>query len=168
MKVEQKKLSNTEMLAYFSDPLPIIGTFYGNNDISMPILNDVNKNKDLSQVLLTSDFLYLKAFLPENLNKLWLPALAEIEDYFEINKKIIPATSDHTKEKITLLLQTVIAPFLQHDGGDVQFVELNNNVVTVRFLGKCQNCPHAQSTLTNHVRKNLCRYLPNVREVKLI
>ncbi len=168
MKVEQKKLDDTQLLAFFTTPLPIIGTFYGNNNSPIPILEDICKNKDLNKALLTSDFLYLKTLSPENLNRLWLLALSEIEDYFETNKKTLLATSDHTREKITLILQTIIAPFLQHDGGDVQFAELDNNVVSVRFLGKCQNCPYAQRTLKDHVQKKLCHYLQEIREVKLI
>ena len=43
-------------------------------------------------------------------------------------------------EKIEIALQS-IRPFLQKDGGDVEFVELTeDNVVRVRLLGACETC----------------------------
>ena len=41
-----------------------------------------------------------------------------------------------------------IRPFLQRDGGDIEFVEYTkDNVVRVRLQGACQGCPGAQMTL---------------------
>ena len=38
----------------------------------------------------------------------------------------------------------------------------------VKFLGKCHGCPYAERTLKERVEKNLIRYLPEIKEVKLI
>ncbi len=38
-----------------------------------------------------------------------------------------------------------IRPFLQRDGGDVEFVELTeDNIVKVKLQGHCAGCPGAQ------------------------
>ncbi|MCD4656548.1 MAG: NifU family protein [Planctomycetes bacterium] len=40
-----------------------------------------------------------------------------------------------------------VRPFLQQDGGDVEFVEMVENEVRVRLKGACSNCPSATITL---------------------
>ena len=51
------------------------------------------------------------------------------------------------KEKIATALEDV-RPFLQRDGGDVQFVDYTEDkVVLVELQGHCAGCPHAQETV---------------------
>ena len=46
------------------------------------------------------------------------------------------------KEKVESALQKV-RPSLQADGGDVQFVDVDNDgVVQVRLTGSCHGCPN--------------------------
>ena len=41
-----------------------------------------------------------------------------------------------------------IRPFLQRDGGDIEFVELTEDMtVKVRLQGHCAGCPGAQMTI---------------------
>ena len=40
-----------------------------------------------------------------------------------------------------------VRPFLQQDGGDVEFVEMVENEVRVRLKGACGHCPSATITL---------------------
>ena len=45
-----------------------------------------------------------------------------------------------------------IRPFLQRDGGDIEFVELTeDNIVKVKLQGHCAGCPGAQMTLRSVV-----------------
>ena len=45
-----------------------------------------------------------------------------------------------------------VRPYLQQDGGDVNFVELTDDmVVIVQLTGACGNCPHSRSTLKNGI-----------------
>ena len=46
-----------------------------------------------------------------------------------------------------------IRPALQNDGGDIEFVSLSGNDVTVRLKGACAGCPMSQMTLKNGVEK---------------
>ena len=51
------------------------------------------------------------------------------------------------KEQIMAALEQ-IRPFLQRDGGDVQFVDYTEDkVVLVKLEGHCAGCPHAQQTV---------------------
>ncbi len=49
-----------------------------------------------------------------------------------------------------------IRPFLQRDGGDVEFVEYTTDkVVKVRLQGHCAGCPHAQATVKGGIEQIL-------------
>jgi Fe-S cluster biogenesis protein NfuA len=56
-----------------------------------------------------------------------------------------------------------IRPSLQNDGGDIEFVSLVGNDVTVRLKGACAGCPMSQMTLKGGVE----RYLRNFVDPKL-
>ena len=59
-----------------------------------------------------------------------------------------------------------IRPFLQRDGGDIEFVEYtDDNVVKVRLLGHCQGCPHRQATINGMVFQVLHESYPEVAGV---
>ena len=60
-----------------------------------------------------------------------------------------------------------IRPYLQQDGGDVEFVELTaDNVVKVKLQGACGTCPHAKMTLKNGVEQTIKHYLPEIDHVE--
>lgn len=170
MNVAQKNLSPTEALLYIAPSLPLIGTFlfFKDHRDTLPVLENIADTNLAETLLLTSDFLYLKSNTPQSLENLKLSAMAEIDDYLSSCPKEETATIDSTEIKIDILIKTIIAPFLQKDGGDLKQETYNNGVLKVRFLGKCQTCPYAHRTLKSHVEKNLQHYLPQIREVVLI
>ena len=57
-----------------------------------------------------------------------------------------------------------IRPAIQNDGGDIEFISLVDNVVTVKLLGACIGCPMAQMTLKNGIE----RYLKSVVDENLV
>ena len=62
-----------------------------------------------------------------------------------------------------------IRPYLQADGGDVEFIDMtDNNVVNVRLLGMCGNCPHSQMTLKSGIEAAVKRVLPEISSVESI
>lgn len=59
-----------------------------------------------------------------------------------------------------------IRPYLQQDGGDVEFIELTpDNIVKVKLQGACGTCPHAKMTLKSGIEATLKQYLPEVKGV---
>ena len=58
-----------------------------------------------------------------------------------------------------------IRPFLQSDGGNIEFVSLENDIVKVRLLGNCIGCSVNQMTLKNGVEMTIKKYVPSVKEV---
>ena len=61
-----------------------------------------------------------------------------------------------------------IRPMLQADGGDVEFVELDGNVVKVRLTGACSGCPMAQVTLKRGVEARIKQEVPEVEAVEAV
>jgi len=60
-----------------------------------------------------------------------------------------------------------IRPFLQRDGGDIEFVELTeDNIVKVRLQGHCAGCPGATMTLKGVVEKILKESYPEIAGVE--
>lgn len=97
--------------------------------------------------------MYLHSTEPGTAEDLETLALAEIDDYVPPADAVITAKEDYTETKIKIILKTIIAPFLQKDGGDIEFRSFDNGTAVVRFLGKCQGCPYAQRTLKERVEK---------------
>lgn len=62
-----------------------------------------------------------------------------------------------------------IRPYLQADGGDVEFVDISEDkVVSVRLMGMCGGCPHSQMTLKNGIEAAVKRVLPEIQSVESV
>jgi len=62
-----------------------------------------------------------------------------------------------------------IRPFLQRDGGDIEFVELTEDlIVKVRLQGHCAGCPGARMTLKGIVEKVLKESYPEIAGVEAV
>ena len=68
------------------------------------------------------------------------------------------------EEKIKDVLNK-IRPFLNNDGGDVEFIKFENGIVYVRLMGNCANCTLADSTITDMVESTLTFEIPEVTKV---
>ncbi len=69
------------------------------------------------------------------------------------------------EEKIREILETQIRPMLQRDGGDIEFVGMENKTVKVRLQGACRGCPASQMTLQMGVERLLKEVLPEIEGV---
>ena len=62
-----------------------------------------------------------------------------------------------------------IRPFLQRDGGDIEFVEYTeDNIVKVRLKGHCAGCPGAQMTIKGVVERILKESYPEIAGVEAV
>ena len=53
--------------------------------------------------------------------------------------------------QINDVVNKYIRPALQADGGDIEIIDFQDNVLSVRLQGACSCCPHAHMTLENAV-----------------
>ena len=60
-----------------------------------------------------------------------------------------------------------VRPYLQQDGGDVNFVELtDDNTVIVELTGACGSCPHSKMTLKNGIESVMKKVIPEIKAVE--
>ncbi|MBR5867713.1 MAG: NifU family protein [Spirochaetaceae bacterium] len=68
------------------------------------------------------------------------------------------------EDKVKETLDT-IRPMLQADGGDLEYVKMEDGKVFVKLTGACGNCPMATMTLKQGVERMLKESIPEVTEV---
>ena len=71
------------------------------------------------------------------------------------------------EEKIKAALEK-IRPALQADGGDLEYVDYNDGVVTLRLKGACGSCPMSLMTLKQGIEARLRREIPEVKAVEAL
>ena len=62
-----------------------------------------------------------------------------------------------------------VRPYLQQDGGDVNFVELTDDmVVLVELTGACGSCPYSTMTLKNGIESVMKKSIPEIKSVEQV
>lgn len=62
-----------------------------------------------------------------------------------------------------------VRPYLQQDGGDVNFVELTDDmVVMVELTGSCGSCPYSTMTLKNGIESVMKKSIPEIKSVEQV
>ena len=59
-----------------------------------------------------------------------------------------------------------LRPYLQRDGGDIEYVDFKDGIVYVRMLGACAGCTMIDDTLKDGVEQILMEEVPGVLEVQ--
>ena len=68
------------------------------------------------------------------------------------------------KEKVEAALEK-IRPSLRADGGDVELVDVQDGIVTVRLTGACGSCPMSTMTLRMGVEQVVKQEVPEIKEL---
>lgn len=73
------------------------------------------------------------------------------------------------QEKINLVKKTIekVRPYIQGDGGDVEFVKLEDDIVYVRVHGACVGCMALDATLKDGVEALILDEVEGIKEVRL-
>ena len=72
------------------------------------------------------------------------------------------------KERVAAVIEE-IRPYIQQDGGDIEFVEVTaDNIVNVRLKGACATCPSAIITLKQGVENHVRERVPEVVSVERV
>jgi NifU-like protein len=89
----------------------------------------------------------LKAILDEELGRPAAPAPAE-----PVKKRL---TNLERMKRVTKVMDEEIRPALKKDGGDIELVDIDGQVVLVALRGACKGCPVSNVTLTDFVQQRL-------------
>lgn len=77
-------------------------------------------------------------------------------------------SNEQSKEDKVKAVIEEIRPYIQADGGDIEFVSLEGNVVNVRLSGACQGCPGAAMTLKMGVEQRVREVIPEIEAVEAV
>lgn len=66
--------------------------------------------------------------------------------------------------KIKEIIDT-LRPFLINDGGNIEFVKYENNIVYIQMMGACSDCEMIDLTLKDGIEMAIQEEVPEVREV---
>jgi len=76
------------------------------------------------------------------------------------------------KEQILVLVEESldgIRPYLQGDGGDIEVVELTDDMtLRVRLLGACESCSLSYMTMKAGVEENIKKAIPVIQKIEAI
>lgn len=70
-----------------------------------------------------------------------------------------------TEEQIKKILNK-IRPYLNSEGGDLEYIGFKDGIVYIRMLGACIDCGALDSTLKDGIEALLVENIPEVIEVK--
>ena len=71
------------------------------------------------------------------------------------------------QEKIENIIEKDIRPYIEADGGYIEFEDYSDGIVSVRLAGACAGCPGAAMTLKGGVERVLRSKLSEVQSVRL-
>lgn len=69
-----------------------------------------------------------------------------------------------TESKIMIIINK-LRPFLINDGGNIEFVKYEDNIVYIRMMGACANCQMLDLTLHDGIAAAIMNEIPEVRDV---
>lgn len=70
----------------------------------------------------------------------------------------------NTQEKIIEIIDH-LRPFLISDGGNIEFIKYENNIVYIKMMGACANCIMIDATLKEGIEAAIKSEIPEVIEV---
>ena len=153
-----------------SGPIEITNKDEINNDLIRNVLS-IN---GVTGIFLGEDFLSVNKKENTNWEDVKHIVISLINEFYSDGKEFIldkkldnkkHANFDEIEKQIIKILDTKIKPAVARDGGDIQFKEFKNGVVTVQLQGSCSGCPSSTMTLKQGVQNLLCHYIPEVKEV---
>ena len=61
-----------------------------------------------------------------------------------------------------------VRPFIQSDGGDIELLKVEDNIVYVNLSGACVGCPSSMVTLKQGVEVRIKEELPQIESVEMV
>ena len=123
---------------------------------------------NIEYCLITSDLMAVK-YLSEDMENLRLLVMAELEDFLAQPQDLSALRGE---ENVLDLAQAVadsyIRPTLNRDNGNIDISDYSEGILSIKFSGHCADCPFAQNTFNNVIIKTFNRFIPKIREVRLI
>lgn len=72
------------------------------------------------------------------------------------------------EDKVKEVIEQKIRPGLMTDGGNIEFLGVDDGIVKVKLQGSCAGCPMKQFTLINFVENTIKQEIPEIKQVMSI
>ena len=73
----------------------------------------------------------------------------------------------YMKEKVENVINE-LRPFLMNDGGNIELVKIEDEIVYVSFQGACRDCALQQDKFQGGIDRMILEKVPEVKGVKLV
>lgn len=70
-----------------------------------------------------------------------------------------------TEETKIIEVIDALRPFLINDGGNIEFIKYEDNIVYIQMMGACSNCEMIDLTLKDGIEMAIKEEVPSVKEV---
>ena len=84
-----------------------------------------------------------------------------------IKCEVVKKVKETIENRVQKVLQEV-RPNLQADGGDIEFLGVENGVVKVKLKGACAGCPMSTMTIQWGVENYLKKKIPEIVKVEAV
>lgn len=74
---------------------------------------------------------------------------------------------EELEQQIKVLIDKM-RPFLISDGGDLEFIKLEGDIVYVKLSGACKDCSLIDVTLKDGIEEMIINEIPEIKEVRNI
>jgi len=177
MFVQTQKTPNPNSLKFIPGKLVSNnGSFEINNkdEVNNDLIRNILSINGVTGIFLGEDFLSVNKKENANWEDVKHIVISLINEFYSDGKEFVidkkldnekQADFNEIEKQIIKILDTKIKPAVARDGGDIQFKEFKNGVVTVQLQGSCSGCPSSIMTLKQGVQNLLCHYISEVKEV---
>ena len=80
-------------------------------------------------------------------------------------KAAAPPKADFTMEQVQEILDDMVRPALQGDGGDISLIKIEDNSIYVKLVGACNTCPSSVMTMKMGVEALLKEEFPTMKDL---
>ncbi len=91
--------------------------------------------------------------------------IQQFKDSVDEVVSINTAELSEVEKEIVKILDSMIRPSVQMDGGDIIYKSFKDGIVTLELLGACVGCPSSTITLKQGIERTLKHYIKEVIEV---
>jgi len=162
---------------------PTSGFYVTNSDSASqinlsPLARNLFRIEGVKAVYLGGDFVTITKFAQHKWQMMRPEIFSTLMDFFdsdqpalldqpEITDTTILDDDDEIVAMIKELMEARIRPAVQEDGGDIRYInfEEETGLVTVQLAGSCVGCPSSAVTLKQGVENMLMHYIPEVTSV---
>ena len=89
--------------------------------------------------------------------------MIQLSENTEIKKTETDERETHVKKIVSHL-----RPYIMGEGGDIEFVSLEDDIVYIRLLGACVGCSMIDVTLNNGIKNWIMEEVPSIKDVVMV